>query len=134
MATRQEIARRVAKEAAKAAYATIMGVKIEKVAGTNNFRGPSISDIAKQAAKTTYEAVLKLGQAPAPAPIAANKPLAVRCPQCPTIAEAIDHGGRFTLNDIEAEWPAFMAVSDEVIPPDEKARIKAALQAVGARI
>jgi len=129
--TKREVATLIAKEAAKAAYTSVMNVQIKKHA-SGNYRMPSHQEIAKLAGNAAYKAVMKLGQAPPPAAMEANKPLAVRCPQCPTIAKAIDLGEPVNLDLVEQEWPALMAA--ENIGPDEKARIKEALQGAGARI
>lgn len=64
MTKRQKIARWVAKQAATAAYKSVMNAPMKKIATAfgSQYIAPSAKDVAKIAATSAYKAVLKLGQ------------------------------------------------------------------------
>lgn len=131
MTTKQKIARAAAKAAALATYKTFMSGSLIK--GASNGQGYRTKDLAKAAAASTYNAIVRLAQEPAPAVLAPAR----------TLTRVLDGMGLGTLGDmlrgeqvnldnVEAEWAT--AKMSSKLTQDEKNTIIEAAQKVGADV
>lgn len=107
MTRRQQIAKFVAKQAALAAYNTIMKAPTKKVAGNKVQQVPTIEEAAKVAGSAAYQAVLKIAQMSFPAPDASNVQGTARSLGYKNIANFMG-GDEYVRDQAQGEVPAFL--------------------------
>jgi hypothetical protein len=149
MVTRKDIATKVAKKAALAAYNAVMNAPMRKVAtiaGVQNI-APSAKEVAKIAAVATYKSIVKMAQvAPPPNSISPDRIpkeviMKLRNLGVPTIETAVSNyissqgdTGPINLDAAEAEWPTVAKNSAMLGGQPVVDAIKGILKAAGANI